>query len=558
METEDISGLLLNKAQQFGAKEALCLSGGGVIEKYSYSQLNEASGRLAAEFIERGIQADDPVALLCDSRPRWGVVFFATIRAGGVLVPLDFRLPIDELKKILVQLKPKLLLVSRELETIATELVNSTICDIQVMSVEATEKGSLYPSIDVPARTNSHPCVSRKETDPAIITFTSGTTGSSKGVVTNYGNLLHQVRSLRRVMQNNSQSVCVSILPLYHLFELTAGFLGALYGGGRIAYCNTMLPDEILAAMQEHQPTCMITVPLFLKLLANSIRKEVNCLSKLKRALFTSSFKVAVLLPLTIRRWLFSPIHQRLGGKLEYFVSGGAPLDLATLMFFERIGIPVFQGYGLAETSPVIATNGPSANRPGSVGKPLPGVEIKISDSNGGEILTRGPHVMKGYLGDTELTSALIDDDGWLHTGDIGHIDNEGYLFVSGRKKNTIVLGSGKKVQPEEVEEILFKHPDMQEGCVVGAVADQGLLKGSEEVCAVAVPSEDAIRRCNGDALDLDLIVRNAIEKQAQNLSPCNRPTRIVLSNRPLPRTSSRKIRRHNLREWLAQEAILS
>jgi len=558
METEDISGLILKKVEQLGPKDALCLNDGDAIEKYTYSQLNEVSGRLAAEFIERGIQADDSVVLLCDSRPRSGVVFFATVRAGGVLVPLDSRLSIDELKKILGQLKPKILVVSRELESVATELVKSTLCDIQLMSVEAAETGSHYPSIDVPAQTNPHPCVSRKENDPAIITFTSGTTGSSKGVVTTYGNLLHQVRSIRQVVRNNSQTVCVSILPLCHLFELTVGFLGALYGGGRIAYCNTMLPDEILASMQENEPTCMVTVPLFLKLLSNSIHKEVNSQSKLKRALFTSFFKAAVLLPLAIRRWLFSPIHRRLGGKLEYFVSGGAPLDLTTLMFFDRIGIPVFQGYGLAETSPVIATNGPKANRFGSVGKPLPGVEIKISDSDQGEILTRGPHVMQGYLGDTARTSALIDSDGWLHTGDIGHIDKKGYLFVSGRKKNTIVLGSGKKVQPEEVEEVLFKHPDMQEGCVVGAVANKGLLKGSEEVCAVAVASENAIRRCNDDALDLNVIVRSAIEIQAQKLTPFKRPTRIVLINRPLPRTASRKIRRHNLREWLSQEAVLS
>ena len=558
METENISRLLLTKAQQLGPKKALCLHGGDVAEQYTYSQLNEASGRLAAEFIERGIQADDTIALLCDSRPRWGIVFFATVRAGGVLVPLDFRMSTAELDEILAQTKPKILLVSRELEAVATELVINALCDIQVMSVEAAYTDTTYPSIDVPAQTALHPCVSRRENDSAIITFTSGTTGSSKGVITTYGNLLHQIRSLRQIVRNDANTVCVSILPLCHLFELTAGFLGALYGGGCIAYCNTLLPDEILAAMQEHEPTCMVTVPLFLKLLATSIRKEVAGQSRFRRALFALSINAAVLLPMSVRRWLFSPIHKRLGGKFEYFVSGGAPLDVATLRFFDQIGMPVFQGYGLAETSPVITTNGPRANRPGSVGKPLPGVELKISDASQGEILTRGPHVMRGYLGDPALTSELIDSDGWLHTGDIGHIDKDGYLFVSGRKKNIIVLGSGKKVQPEEVEAVLFEHPYMKEGCVVGAIADRGLLKGTEEVCAVAVPSEDAIRHCKDDSLDLGVIVRSAIEQQAQRLSPFKRPTRIILSNRPLPRTTSKKIRRHNLFEWLAQEAILS
>ena len=143
--------------------------------------------------------------------------------------------------------------------------------------------------------------------------------------------------------------------------------------------------------------------------------------------------------------------------------SGGAPLDIGTLNFFESIGLPVYQGYGLAETSPVIASNGPTANRTGSVGKPLPEIEVMTDDD--GEILTRGPHVMRGYFGNDELTASVIDADGWLHTGDIGHLDRDGFLFISGRKKNVIVLGSGKKVQPEELEAVLFEHPDIEEGC---------------------------------------------------------------------------------------------
>jgi long-chain acyl-CoA synthetase len=253
---------------------------------------------------------------------------------------------------------------------------------------------------------------------------------------------------------------------------------------------------------------------------------------------------------------LFAKLHSSFGGQLEYFVCGGAPLDIDTVNFFESIGLPVYQGYGLAETSPVIATNGPTANRIGSVGKPLPGIEVKIAD--GGEILTRGPHVMRGYFGNDELTASVIDADGWLHTGDIGHLDRDGFLFISGRKKNVIVLGSGKKVQPEELEAVLFEHPDIEEGCIVGVVASEGLMKDSEEVCAIAVASDAAAQRCADRSEDLGDTVRNAIKHQALKVSPGKRPTRIVLRTEPLPRTSTRKIRRPNVRQWLSEEAALT
>jgi long-chain acyl-CoA synthetase len=426
------------------------------------------------------------------------------------------------------------------------------------MSIEPADSNRPFPSIDVPHQTNIHPCIARDENDAAVITFTSGTTGSAKGVVTTFGNLLYQIRSFRSVMQNDAHCSAVSILPLSHLFELTAGFLGLLYGGGSICYVNTLMPDDIVAAMRQQQITCMVTVPLFLKLLANAVRREIAKLPRLRRRLIALALRVSPSLPLKIRRRAFSKIHRRFGGKLEYFVSGGAPLDEVTMQFFDSIGLPVYQGYGLAEASPVITTNGPLANRTGSVGKPLPGIELRIDQDNGGEILTRGPHVMRGYFGDPVLTQEMKDSDGWLHTGDLGYIDNDGFLFVSGRKKNIIVLGSGKKVQPEEIEDVLFEHPFIQEGCIVGAIARKGLLAGSEEVCAIAVASEAAIRQCANDSANILNELRSIIQQRSAQLAPCKRPTRIVLRTEPLPRTSSRKVRRHSLREWVAQEVVSS
>ena len=557
MTTESISQLILAKAQQFGPKLAVCMYGEPA-EQYTYGELDKASGRLAAEFRDMGIGPNDRIVILSESRPRWAIAFFATLRVGAVAVPLDARMTDTELSVVLEQVKSKLIVVSRQQELRVSEYLAHSDDGVFVMSIEAANASSEYSSVDVPHQNTTHPCVLRNENDAAVITFTSGTTGSSKGVVTTYGNLLHEIRSFRSVLKNDSRCTTVSILPLSHLFELTAGFLGVLYGGGRICFCESLMPTDIVAAMQEQKITCMVTVPLFLKLMASSIQKEIAILPLWQRRAFTLTRIISPHIPMLWRRRMFARIRERFGGALEYFICGGAPLESETRKFFDSIGLPVYQGYGLAEASPVIATNGPGANYPGSVGRPLPGVEVAIDERNGNEILTRGPHIMRGYLGDVVATEKMIDADGWLHTGDVGHISDDGYLFVSGRQKNIIVLGSGKKVQPEEVEDALFRHPLIQEGCVIGTIADRGLLAGSEEVCAIAVASKDAVMQFADRMAELRKEVRNVIEQQAKCLSPCKRPTRIVLRCEPLPRTSSRKVRRQNLREWISQETLLS
>jgi long-chain acyl-CoA synthetase len=547
MSSESITQMLQAKARHLGPKLALSLHGSHT-EQYTYEGLDEASGRLASGLINFGLKAGDRVALLCEPRPRWAFAFFAAIRAGAIVVPMDTKQTESELDFIMADAKPKFLLVSSSQE----KLCQSLMCDQSdtlVLSVEAMDVQTEFESVDKIASHDVRPSVERKEQDVAVITYTSGTMGNSKGVETTFGNLLFQIRAIRSVILNIEHIKTVSILPLSHLFELTAGFLGVLYAGGSICYCNTLLPGEIVAAMRQQKITCMTTVPLFLKLFAGAIRTEINKQSKWKRLLFNVIGHVSFLLPMASRRHLFSQLHGRMGGCLEFFVCGGAPLDIATAKFFERIGLPVYQGYGLAETSPVITTNGPTANRTGSVGKPLPGVEIKISTN--GEILSRGPHVMQGYLGNKALTARVIDAAGWLHTGDIGYIDRDGFLYVSGREKNVIVLGSGKKVQPEELEAVLFEDSWIEEGCVVGAIGERGLLEGSEEVCAIVVATEAAVMHCAEHAKNLREFISHVVEQQAQSIAPGNRPTRIYLCEEPLPRTSTRKIRRPQVCKWL-------
>jgi long-chain acyl-CoA synthetase len=237
-----------------------------------------------------------------------------------------------------------------------------------------------------------------------------------------------------------------------------------------------------------------------------------------------------------LRRILYAPVLRAFGGRLHQLYAGGAPLDPEVARQFERMGLRIFEGYGLSETSPVIATNTPRAYRLGSVGRPLPGVEVRIVN---GEIQTRGPHVMRGYLDRPDLTAQVMDPDGWFKTGDLGRLDDDGYLHVTGRAKDVIVLGGGKKVYPDEVELLLADHPAFAEVCVLGMPSRQ--MRGHEEVCAVVVPHGD-------DASD---DAHAEVARMLAGLAQFKHPTRVLVRREPIPRTTTRKAKRQALAAWI-------
>lgn len=300
----------------------------------------------------------------------------------------------------------------------------------------------------------------------------------------------------------------------------------------------------------------MVVVPLFLKMLKGSIEREAERAGPLRRRLFRAALAMARWLPArSVKRLLFHSVHRRLGGALAEFISGGAPLDPQVARFFQRLGFSVYQGYGLTESSPVISANTARHNRLGSVGRPIPGVSVRIQRSGSGEgdgeVLTRGPHVMKGYFGREDLTREVIDKEGWLHTGDLGRTDREGFLYITGRAKNLIVLGGGKKVSPEEVEEVLSRGPAVKEVCVVGRRSKRGVLEGTEEVWAVVVPEDSLAQQLRESPGALEEEVREEIRRLSLDLAPYKRPARVVLRPEELPRTATRKVRRPLLHQWL-------
>ena len=364
--------------------------------------------------------------------------------------------------------------------------------------------------------------------------------------------------AIYELIQFTPQDSFISILPLNHMLEITGGLIAPLYGGSTVTYCPTLKPAQIISLMREVKATGMICVPLVLKMFYNGIMKEVDKLSGFKKRLFkilTGISKLFLRLNVNLGTLLFKGVHRKFGKRFKYFVSGGAPLDIQLEKDFDALGFTILQGYGLTETAPVIALNTPKFKRYGSVGKPLKGVEVKIvkksESEQEGEIIARGANIMKGYYHNPEKTAESIRD-GWYYTGDLGYLDKDGFLYISGRAKNLIVLGGGKKIFPEEVEQVVGESPYIKEICVLGKKATQGLKAGTEEVFAVVVPDLDRFSpEDKKDEHKIRTKISQEITSLSQNLAEYKRISDFKLHFEELPKTSTRKIKRKQVQAML-------
>ena len=561
---QDVLSVMQLKAEFYSDRAAFHLYESGSWQSMTYAELAARVRTLSDYLIESGFRRGDKIAILSESRPEWAVVLFASVRCGATLVPLDTRLTQVELLSILRDAEPRLLFVSAALASLAEEMKAqlTTLENLFLLNGESEKSGLV--SINQLQASGLQEAVTREIEETALIVYTSGTTGAPKGVMISFKNIGYQIMNFAEVIKLNERDMLLSMLPLNHLLELTCGLLGALYAGGRICYCSTLFPQEIAQTMREKRVTCMITVPLFLKLLKSSIEKEIDRAGRMSKLLFRVMFSAARWIKAPgLRRLLFYRIHSQLGGRLRAFISGGAPLDAEVEEFFNRLGIPIYLGYGLTETSPVISVNTPAHTRSGSVGRPLPGVRVRVLENGTrqgeGEILTAGPHVMKGYYKREDLTREVIDDQGWFHTGDLGRVDEDGYLYITGRAKNLIVLASGKKVNPEEVEAVISGSQLIKEVCVIGRLSRDGLQQGTEEVCAVIVPSESLGSRTEKRSA-IEEEITEEVNRLVASLAPFKRPSKLFIRFEDLPKTSTRKVKRALVAEWLdgAQQAVVA
>ena len=523
-------------------------------KEFSYKGIGLLSRKLASHLIMNvQVKKGERAAILSESKPEYGACVFASIMAGMTVVPLDIKLTKYELVSILSDCEPSVMLVSQSFVQMALDLQKEipSIKNIFVIDEPSYNLGltSIYEFPNIYECKWRH----RSSKSTALIIYTSGTTGAPKGVEISFANMFAQLNDLEYALNQilpHRKVTVLSILPMNHLFEMTVGFSTFLNFGFSVYYTQSLKPKDILGIMVEKKVDFMIVVPAFLKLLKTAIETELNNSPKHVQIAFKIMYATAKIIPsYKIKKAIFKKIHNKFGGHFMGCISGGAPLDIAVGKFFERIGIKVYQGYGLSETSPVVSVNTNRRSDLASVGEPLRSYEAKI-DNETGELLLKGPSVMKGYHNQPELTTEVIDKDGWLHTGDIAKISKAGHIYITGRIKNMIVLSGGKKVFPEEVESVIEKSEYISEVCVLGISRKFGSKDGTEEIVAVIVPKEYLYDKYDSDTIEK--LVRDDVKNLSLQLTQFKRPTNIIIKREELPKTTTRKIKRKEIKESIS------
>jgi len=547
----NILSLLEDRAHNFGDKTALGIKGEYGWREFTYKGLGLLSRKSARYIIEElNIEKGANAAILSESKPEYGVCVFTSILSGLVAVPLDVKLTKYELNSILTDAQPEIIFVSKKYFETAKLLKNEISSIKYIITIdEYFRREDSINIYDLPDIYNAK-WRKRRPNSTAFIIYTSGTTGAPKGVEITFKNMTSQLEDLEEafsVIFPRSGIKTLSILPMNHLFEMTVGFSTFLNFGFSVYYTKSLKPKDVLDIMREKQIDFMIVVPAFLKLLKTAIENEIKNSSKFSRLSFDGAYLIAKFLPFyCVKKMLFKKIHDKFGGKFMGCISGGAPLDIKVGRFFERIGIKVYQGYGLSETSPVISINIDKRRALDSVGRPLKQYQTKI-DAATGELFVKGPSVMKGYHNREDLTKEAIDEEGWLHTGDIAKIDKDGHIYITGRIKNMIVLPGGKKVFPEEVEAVLEKSGVIAEVCVFGNTKTFGAKDGAEEVAAVVVPREELYE--NRSEKEVEELIFAEVKMLSQKLTQYKRPSNVIVRREPLERTTTRKVKRNEVKK---------
>ena len=542
--------LLHESTEKFSEKVALGMKTKYGWKEFTYSGIGLLSRKIAHYLINSlNVQKGDRLAIISESKPEYGACVFASVISGMITVPLDVKLTKYELKSILSDCTPSVIMVSSahyEMAKFLKEEIPS-IKEIILMDEPACgiDDKSIYQLPD----NYDYKWKLRSSKAVAFIIYTSGTTGAPKGVEITFQNMLAQLDDLKyaldKILPYENVNI-LSILPMNHLFEMTVGFSTFLNFGFSVYYTPSLKPKDILSIMREKQIEFMIVVPAFLKLLKTAIEAELKNSPLHIKTAFNIMYSIAKYIPsYRLKKLMFNKIHKKFGGHFSGCISGGAPLDLAVGEFFERIGIKVYQGYGLSEASPVVSVNVDRRGDLASVGAPLKSLEAKI-DSETGELILRGASVMRGYHNQPKMTSEVLEADGWLHTGDIAKIRN-GHIYITGRIKNMIVLSGGKKVFPEEVESVLEKSPYIAEVCVLGTSRNFGAKDGTEEITVVAVPQKDIIAKYGNDTTEK--LIKDEIKKLSLRLTAYKRPVNIVVRTEPLPRTTTRKVKRKEVKQ---------
>jgi long-chain acyl-CoA synthetase len=496
---QDLREVVKGAAQKYRNRYAFRFKDkSGNITGKTYEELESDVDALGTALINMGLK-EARIAIIGENRYEWAVSYLSVVNGVGIAVPLDKHLPVNEVEALIIRSRAEAIFYSPSYQAMAEDLIHRAPSIRYYISMEkqSDENGENFTSIPDLIETGKDLLASgdrsfvEAEIDRekmSILLFTSGTTSMAKGVMLSHKNIASNINAITQSIRVLPGDVHLSLLPYHHTFENTIGLVHMIHTGACIAYCDGI--KHIAKNLQEYNVSLLVAVPaifdVMFRRLQEGIRKAgkerlVNALISLSELLRTMG--------LDLRKPLFKSIRSKFAPALRLAVSGAAPLDPAVTVWFDKIGITLLEGYGLTETSPVVSCNKVYANRPGTVGHPLSGIEVAIDspDENGmGEIIVRGDNVMLGYYENPEATEEVFEN-GWFKTGDLGIIDEEGYIKITGRAKSMIVLANGKKAFPEEFEVLLNKIPGVKDSFVWGNKASDGNV----EICAEIVVDQD-------------------------------------------------------------------
>lgn len=531
--------MLEMSAERYKDSVAFLTPRDGKIYRLSYGQALERIKRLGKYLKdELGLGRGDHIAILGGNSPEWAISYFSIGYIGAVAIPLDAKASADLYKSILSFSSAKAIILSGS--------YLPDICPIEnnlkhVILMENFDQ--IYNKYS-----NGVSMENVFANDIMEILFTSGTTGDPKGVILTHRNIMSNVDDVYRIIEFTKHDRAFSILPIHHCYECTMGLLTPFYNGMSIFYARSLKPNEMIEDLRTARPTIWLNTPLILEKLLLRINKELSNQKGIERL-------VTRLLP---NKSIGNRIKQKLGlDIIRLIVSGGAALPAWVSKGLEELGFPILQGYGLSETSPLISVNPPSKPSNESIGMIIPSdeVEIRDIDSEGnGEIVAKGPNIMQGYYENKHATKEVLTPDKWLMTGDIGYFDEEGYLYMTGRKKFVIVTKGGKNVFPEEIEEKLTKSAYIEEALVFSP--DDKIIQ------AVIYPNLDEVRNeleSFGNDLSDDNIwelIRSHVKKVNETLEYHKKISHFALRLEEFPKTTTRKIKRHLFRALYLKSGI--
>ncbi len=548
----DLKDMLKKTRKLYGEKKAYKIK----IEKdkyitYTHNEVRDMVDYLGTALIDLGLK-DKRIAIIGENRYEWEIAYLSVVCGTGIVVPLDKSLPENELEDLIERSEVEAIFCSKKyIETLEkikysekNKLKNIISMDLvehkegRYSQKELIEKGKEL--IDA-GDTNFTNAKINPET-MSIMLFTSGTTAKSKVVALSHSNICSNLMDIGSVLNVNSEDILLSILPIHHVFECTVGFLFSLYTGAQTVFCDGL--RHVVENLKEYNVTVMACVPAIYERIFMIIRKQLEKQGRLQEILNNEEkYRNSTM---EERKKAFKEIHDMLGGRIKLFISGAAALDKEIEEKYRLLGINLVQGYGLTETSPVVAIGTEKYHKVGSIGKTVPNVEAKIVDENKdgvGELVVKGPNIMLEYYGNKRATNEVLKD-GWFYTGDLARIDEDGYIFICGRKKSVIVLKNGKNIFPEEMENLVNKIEGVKESFIFGKqrTEDKDDIRINVEIVYDKELVKD-VYKVNTDDEIYDVILKKI--KDINRIMPNYKAIRgLILTEEPLIRTTTNKLKR--------------